>query len=360
MPRAVKIVHKELTASDFFWINQPGLPRGGGQSYIDFDTSDITEAEWRGFFSGCTEGEGESGPFWTFSVRNLGSNHVQRDVKLGQRRKTSFSIRSQKLPEHSKGGQRLHAWSPHFSNFPAIPEGITSAEQVPFALISGLRIFLIRDDEDKFWAGWTRLLPPEFEDPQFQTMFNSKSGLINLNRRYEIAPANANWPFKTITDNVEISERGAPILKNDSPKTLPNDEEGLWDPSDFKETADANISYSLQKVRKRNQKAAKSVRQLYTGCQISGDAFVFKTATGKPYLEIHHLIPLGQGGADSPYNMIAVSAHIHKMLHHAEVSPIDLTKINDNSLTISINGQPALITWHPKHANLVLQQNSSS
>lgn len=32
MVRAVKLVFKELTPADFFWINQPGLELGGGQS----------------------------------------------------------------------------------------------------------------------------------------------------------------------------------------------------------------------------------------------------------------------------------------------------------------------------------------
>lgn len=366
MAKAINIVFKQLTPSDFYWINQPGLAFGGGQSYIDFDTSDISASTWAGFFQGCPQGAGASGPYWTFSVRNLGVNTVQHNVKIGQRRATSFSIRSQKLPEHSQGGRRLHAWSPHFSDFPAIPPGITSAEQVPFALIEGLRIFIIRDDEGEFWAGWTRLLPPGVTDPRLLSMFERKSGLIHLAGDYDIDPAEPHWPFSSEAASEEVAQLEAAPSAANNPKpgaagrsqttSLPDDD-SLWDPADELESPDPGITYSKQKIRKRNQAAARAVRKLYVSCQISGNAFVFNTSKGKPYLEVHHLIPLGRGGADSPHNMIVVSAHVHKMLHHAVVSPIDLSKMNNNQLSITINGQPATITWHPQHAARVLAHN---
>lgn len=365
MVTAMKLVFKELTPADFFWINQPGLKRGGGQSYIDFDTSDISLRDWKNFFAGCDEGRGASGPHWSFSVQNLGAGDVQHEVKLGQRRSTSFSIRSQKLPEHSSGGKRLHAWSPHFGMFPAIPAGLTSADQVPFELIAQLRIFLIRDDAGKFWAGWTRLLPPGCSDPRFIEMFESKSGIINLKGDYEIDASNPNWPFKKPADALntnDVAAIGEAVVAPQpvkAPEALPGDDEGLWDPADDLDMPQQGISYSQQKIRKRNQAAARVVRKLYSQCQITGSAFVFQTTSGKPYLEVHHLIPLGLGGADSPHNMIVVSALAHKMLHYANVSAIDLGKIHDNTLQIVINGQPATITWHPQHAELVLAKNSS-
>lgn len=366
MVKAVKLVYKELTSADFLYINQPGLEKGGGQSYIDFDTSDISATDWQKFFEGCDEGTGAQGPYWNFSVRNLGVGDVQHDVQLGQRRATSFNIRSQKLPEHSSRGKRLHAWSPHFGTFPAIPAGLTNADQVPFELIAQLRIFLIRDDVGEFWAGWTRLMPPGCTDPRFVQMFESKSGILNLKGDYEIDADDPHWPFKKPTDTLNAVPPGAtdeavvaPQLEI-APEALPNDDDGLWDSADDLDMPQQDISYSQQQVRKRNQAAARAVRKLYSECQITGDAFIFQTTSGKPYLEVHHLIPLGLGGADSPHNMIVVSALAHKMLHYAHVSAIDLGDIHDNKLQITINGQPATITWHPQHAELVLSKNSSS
>lgn len=357
MPRAMKIVFKELTPSDFYWINQPGLGGGGGQSYIDFDTSDISLQDWQGFFNGAEEGAGASGPYWTFSVHNLGANTTQTDVKLGQRRATSFSIRSQKLPEHSAGGRRLHAWSPHYTDFPALPLQVDSALQVPFALIANLRVFLVRDDEGGYWAGWTRLLPPNVKDDRLRRIFDEKSGIINVAGDYEIDDASAHWPFRSL----KISQGEAPAQDYAAKEVAVAAEDEVadldWDPRDELDAPEAGISYTVQKIRKRNQQAANAVRKLYTECQISGPAFVFLTSKGAPYLEVHHLVPLGKGGADSPHNMVVVSAHVHKMLHHAVVSQIDLTKANNNQLEISINGQPATITWHPQHAELVLAHN---
>lgn len=366
MAKALKLVYKELTSADFFWINQPGLELGGGQSYIDFDTSDISSKDWGNFFDGCNKGNGASGPYWTFSVRNLGVGDVQNNVKLGQRRATSFSIRSQKLPEHSSGGKRLHAWSPHFGAFPAIPAGLTSADQVPFELIAQLRIFLIRDDADEFWAGWTRILPQGYTDPRLIQMFESKSGIINLKGDYEIDANEPHWPFRKPSIAFGAAPSSATNETSEVPQSdkaiesWPSDDDGLWDPADDLDMPQQGISYSQQQVRKRNQAAARAVRKLYNECQITGSAFVFQTASGKPYLEVHHLIPLGLGGADSPHNMIVVSALAHKMLHYANVSAIDLSNIEGNKLQITINGQPATITWHPQHPELVLSKNSSS
>ena len=360
MPRVAKVVFKELTASDFYWINQPGLGQGGGQSYIDFDTSEVSLNDWQKFFEGAEEGKSASGPFWRFSVHNLGVNTTQDNAKLGQRRATSFSVRSQKLPEHSSGGRRLHAWSPHYTDFPPLPPHLDSALQVPFALIANLRVFLIRDENGGYWAGWTRLLPPGVTDDRLMRIFEEKSGLINIGGDYDIDETSPNWPFRSANE-LSIQSPTVPPTQSDIADVGMASSDAVkfidWDPRDELDFPEVGIAYVVQKIRKRNQKAANAVRKLYGECQISGSTFVFLTPKGAPYLEVHHLVPLGKGGADSPHNMVVVSAQVHKMLHHAVVSTIDLTKIVDNTLQISINGQPASIKWHPQHAALVQAQN---
>ena len=77
---------------------------------------------------------------------------------------------------------------------------------------------------------------------------------------------------------------------------------------------------------------------------------------GELYCESHHLIPLGENGSDLPHNIIIVSPLIHRMLHYAEVSQIDLGLISvDNTLDIMINDIRYTIRWHPEHADLVLR-----
>ena len=74
---------------------------------------------------------------------------------------------------------------------------------------------------------------------------------------------------------------------------------------------------------------------------------------GELYSEVHHLIALGEDGSDSYANAIVVSPMIHRMLHYADVSEIDLSKINDNKLKITLNGEEFEITWHPDHFKTV-------
>jgi 5-methylcytosine-specific restriction protein A len=63
-----QLVFRKLTDADFFNINKPSgvEERGGGQSYIDFNTSAITLINWRDFFRGVHEIQGVCGPIWKF------------------------------------------------------------------------------------------------------------------------------------------------------------------------------------------------------------------------------------------------------------------------------------------------------
>ncbi len=400
MARIEKIVFREITAADFYWINQSGSDNGGRQSYFDFNTSDVTPQQWDAFFAGtpAVKATATGGPHWTFTVKNLGTGQTQSGVKLGQRRATSYSIRSQKLPEHSTKGQRLYAWRPN-NGFPALPPNVTSADQVPAALIAGVRIFLIRDDAGDFWAGWMRHQPPGLTDPLLLPIFQKSSAMINIANAYEIDAQTPQWPFRQVAkansappssmaptsttksaatstpapaSPASSTSAGVPTSGSNDPTKLTSDEEstaadvseGLtwddWDPADELEQEALGVSYKMQQVRKRNRGAVAALKKLYGECQMTGNKYVFQSAKGAPYLEVHHLVPLGLGGADSPHNMVVLSAHAHRMLHHANVTGLDLSQIKDNQLTFSINDEVVTITWHPKHTELVLAQNSSS
>ncbi|EKO3402020.1 HNH endonuclease [Vibrio fluvialis] len=41
------------------------------------------------------------------------------------------------------------------------------------------------------------------------------------------------------------------------------------------------------------------------------------TASGKPYLEVHHLIRLIDDGPDTPVNCVAVCPNCHRELHYS-------------------------------------------
>jgi 5-methylcytosine-specific restriction protein A len=110
-------------------------------------------------------------------------------------------------------------------------------------------------------------------------------------------------------------------------------------------------------VMRRNSRIVPKLKDLYKGkCQISGTKYAFRKKNGAYYVEAHHLLPLGLGGADSPRNIIVVSPLIHRMLHHAKVSKFDLQRIENNILPIYINDRRYTIKWHPEHASVVLDK----
>jgi hypothetical protein len=106
-------------------------------------------------------------------------------------------------------------------------------------------------------------------------------------------------------------------------------------------------------IRKRNGVIASRLKSFYGQCQISGRDFIFQNRDGDPYTEAHHLVPLGKDGSDRLDNLIVVSAHIHRMLHHAEVSPIDLSKKKKNRLPITIGSKSFVVKWHPQHSAFI-------
>ncbi|MEA2999386.1 MAG: 5-methylcytosine-specific restriction enzyme [Sphingomonadales bacterium] len=338
MAAAVALLFKVLTKNDFFRINSGNIGSGGGQAYLDFRTRDVPVQAWESFFAGSAQRTVRTnGPAWTFPVLNLGTGTLQpTPVTAYQRRGPTVSITSQKLPDNSEDANRILAWRPDLTDFPEMPKSVSVAADVPDQLIDGLRVFLIRDDQNRVWAGWIKGQPDNIDDPRLLKMFSGDvaAAIIQLGGDYDIEPTDLHWPLRELGGN---------------PRP--------WDDDDELETPESSISYSLQKLRRRDQAAARSVRKLYAVCQLTGPEFIFNTRKGKPYLEVHHLIPLGKGGADSPHNMIVVSAQAHKMLHYAEVSAIDLSQVQNNQLPITINGKAYTIIWHPQHAARVLAHN---
>jgi len=52
-------------------------------------------------------------------------------------------------------------------------------------------------------------------------------------------------------------------------------------------------------------------------CEGCGARAPFKTATGRPYLEPHHIRRLTDGGADDPASVAGVCPNCHRRAHHA-------------------------------------------
>lgn len=50
-------------------------------------------------------------------------------------------------------------------------------------------------------------------------------------------------------------------------------------------------------------------------CEICGNPAPFTGADGKPFLEVHHVRPLGEGGPDKPDNAVAACPNCHRSMH---------------------------------------------
>ena len=376
MKEASQIVFRRLTTADFYNINKPkgSEARGGGQSYIDFPTSAVRPSDWAKFFAGLKVTNSYSGPLWKFTVNSVGIGKSQT-AEIGQRRKASYNIRSQKLG--TQLSNRLYAWHPQYG-FPK-PANPNKRTAVP-----NLVIYLIRTTQGEFWAGWFQAPNPQAGwsvDIRLQPMFIQEDGNIYLNPGIYFDETDGNWPFQAaapvaaagaaVAPAVTVPAGGppaaarsgqpVPALGAATTKRSPGyrkktEEEAVQQL--FSDDVSSQLTFSrkqvIVQVLERNQKNVAALKALYKGnCQLTGEKYVFRKTDGEFYCEAHHLVPLGEGGADSPYNLVIVSPLIHRMLHYADVSGLDLSRIRDDKLEIEINGTPFTITWHPKHAELV-------
>ena len=348
------VVFRKITDADFFNINKsPGTEaRGGGQSYIDVSTSGVSLGQWRKFFKGLKEEAGRSGRIWKAEVLSLGTTRGPQKVTIAQRRTTSVSIRSQKL--YSKESNRVFAWRSDLTGFPNLPD---PKERIR---IYGLHVYLAKLGNGKIWAGWFQASQPDPDWPvnkKLNLMFSEPEGYLEFKGDVQFDEVDAEWPFRVEKDSPDLPEPTIPKASQgeEDPqlKTLfDEDEEGVENkPPKFKE--------AVRRIRVRNTKAVKKLKQLYDNlCQVTGTTFTFKKVNGEYYSEAHHLIPLGEGGADSAYNIVILSPLIHRMMHYAKVEGLDLTKISKGKLPIKINGANYVITWHPDHAKIVESYSS--
>ena len=213
MPLVEQLVFRKLTDADFFHINKPpGIEvGGGGQSYIDFSTSAVTLPNWREFFSGITEETATKGPKWAFKVKSLGTQKGEQEITIGQRRVTSFNIKSQKLL--SSRSKRVYAWRPDLTGFP-IP-----ADPAIRNHIYDLHVYIVRLGNNEYWAGWFQKSEPESNWPINETlnrMFTENEGYLTFSGDVDFDTNDPEWPFRirsTTTSPstpVTISDTGGP------------------------------------------------------------------------------------------------------------------------------------------------------
>jgi len=332
-----RIVFRRLTDNDFDKIYQEGsaYAKGGGQSYIDFPTGDVPLAEWNILLGVPTETRAGGRSAWTFEINSFGMN-VSQDLTIAHRRDASISITSQKIV--SRESNRVPSWHPD-NGFP---------DQVAAGRIFPL-IYIVKTTDGEYWAGWTDKNAPvagwKTNTDLNQFFVSDEAGVAVGDGSMFIETSNRQWPF---------------YFKSNAEKHHTRSEEEVTeiefegDILEDVESLSQEEKDRVVKIKARNTKIVRNLKKLYDGrCQISGEELTFPKKDGKLYSEAHHLIALGDGGSDDYRNIIIISPLIHRMLHYAKVSGIDLSKIKNNRLTIQINDTNHVITWHPEHARTV-------
>ena len=336
--RLDSLVFRRMTYADFRHINKVGGEEvgGGGQSYIDFPVSDIEPQNWNDFLGVKTGTGAGKRPKWDFTINSFGIAQIN-NLKIYQRRPASFSIASQKI--HSRSANRVPAWHPDNG----FPDDYNHRLQ-------NLVLYIVKTTDGEYWAGWflEDQIPANWlGNSKLKRMFTEDSaGYIEFRDKVFVDTTKKNWPFyfsaETVLSDIPTKEdiEDELTLEDTSPRL-----QELIDSGQDPDTVDR-----FYRIRKRNKKLIKNLKKLYGGkCQITGEEFTFTKVNGEWYSEVHHLIALGNNGSDSYANAIVVSPLIHRMLHFAKVSKIDLNQIVDNKLNIQINGKDYEINWHPEH-----------
>lgn len=136
-------------------------------------------------------------------------------------------------------------------------------------------------------------------------------------------------------DTIKLNENELLKLKNIEKIVngeLPGSDTGFLDESSFQNEVIKN--YRKSKKPKGNPRptlrtthtyqysrdpavAAYALRHADGSCQKCGnDAPFISASTGLPYLEVHHIIPLKDGGADTVENVMALCPNCHKEVHY--------------------------------------------
>lgn len=118
----------------------------------------------------------------------------------------------------------------------------------------------------------------------------------------------------------------APIRQFTAELPIPTDSSPLWQQSltQLRKLALAKVNPSLTPKQRltHTHKRATAIK-IYTlqrannKCEYKASDQLFKTTTGRHYLEVHHIQRLTDGGPDHPLNVIALCPYCHRRAHYA-------------------------------------------
>ncbi|WP_088011243.1 HNH endonuclease [Gottfriedia acidiceleris] len=180
-----------------------------------------------------------------------------------------------------------------------------------------------------------------FEKNENNGMYQYKGQLELLGFHYKDAPDKNGVTRKVIVFEFELidsiiydADENDEILKLNNLIELRN----LAIQSESKEEV-SDIKERKQIIRKRAAAIKKYALVRAKGkCEACEQIAPFNNAEGQPFLEVHHLLRLSDGGADHPDNVAAICPNCHRRAHYSNDaftfnnSIIDKIKIKEDSI----------------------------
>lgn len=116
-------------------------------------------------------------------------------------------------------------------------------------------------------------------------------------------------------------------------KPLPTpeeDEAALATPQSIgSQTPSSRITTS--RVFQRAQSVRETVLRQAAGiCDCCKNSAPFRCPDNSPYLEVHHVIPLSEGGPDTIENTVALCANCHRELHHGREREVLVSRLYES------------------------------
>jgi len=136
------------------------------------------------------------------------------------------------------------------------------------------------------------------------------------------------FPLKLCDNNVPILPKedleNVLKIKEQKAKELSNKELLMRAKGSLKQ---AGFRKVVSKQYERNSWVAEYVKRRAQGkCELCNKPAPFNTKDGKPYLEVHHIIWLSQGGEDTIENTVALCPNCHRKMHILNLSS-DIEKL---------------------------------
>ena len=104
----------------------------------------------------------------------------------------------------------------------------------------------------------------------------------------------------------------------------------------FSDVAKDPIERKNSAQRRSDEVRTYVLRRARGACEACGDPAPFKTDSGRPYLETHHIRRLSDGGPDHPRWVVALCPNCHQRAHHSEDKELfgqQLARIANNKET---------------------------